>query len=182
MRVHVVPPRLPRRLHLAHLPGRSRTDERPARTGCRRGRPTARESVSRRTRDGNPELYVMTADGSNLVRLTNNPAIDTSPTWSTERHADAFTSDRSGSPQIYIVMRRPEPEQITSESCGDRPTWSPAPFNRNAYASRTGPGYDIRITTWPHRSAAAESGQGSTRARVRTERPARDRSCRRGRA
>jgi hypothetical protein len=31
-------------------------------------------------RDGNNEIYVMNRDGSNMMRLTNNPAIDTTPT------------------------------------------------------------------------------------------------------
>jgi len=31
---------------------------------------------------GNQEIYVMNKDGSGLRRLTNNPDIDTSPTWS----------------------------------------------------------------------------------------------------
>ena len=59
----------------------------------------------------------------------------------------AFTSDRSGSPQIYVIsadgtggVRR-----LTGESYCDRPTWSPPPFNEIAYASRTGSGYDIKI-------------------------------------
>jgi len=98
------------------------------------------------TRDGNSELYVMNRDGSNVTRLTSNPAIDTTPTWSPSGTQIAFTSDRNGSPQIFIIdadglnLRK-----ITSESWCDRPTWSPAPFNEIAYASRTGPGYDIRI-------------------------------------
>ncbi|MCX6551479.1 MAG: hypothetical protein NTY02_10815 [Acidobacteria bacterium] len=98
------------------------------------------------TRDGNSELYVMNRDGSNLTRLTSHPGIDTTPTWSPSGTQIAFTSDRSGSPQIYIIdadglnLRK-----ITAESWCDRPTWSPAPFNEIAYASRTGPGYDIRI-------------------------------------
>jgi len=97
-------------------------------------------------RDGNSELYVMNRDGSNVTRLTNHPAIDTTPTWSPSGTQIAFTSDRNGSPQIFIIdadglnLRK-----ITSESWCDRPTWSPAPFNEIAYASRTGPGYDIRI-------------------------------------
>ena len=33
-------------------------------------------------RDGNPELYVMNADGSGARRLTNHPARDQSPDWS----------------------------------------------------------------------------------------------------
>jgi dipeptidyl aminopeptidase/acylaminoacyl peptidase len=32
-------------------------------------------------RDGNPEIYVMHADGSRQTRLTNNPAIDDAPDW-----------------------------------------------------------------------------------------------------
>ena len=31
--------------------------------------------------DGNQEVYVMSADGSNKTRLTNNPAADSSPDW-----------------------------------------------------------------------------------------------------
>jgi Tol biopolymer transport system component len=33
-------------------------------------------------RDGNGEIYVMNADGSEQRRLTNNPAIDGRPSWS----------------------------------------------------------------------------------------------------
>jgi TolB protein len=97
-------------------------------------------------RDGDSEIYVMNADGSNQRRLTNHPAIDVTPTWSPTGNQVAFTSDRTGSPQIWMVgadgvgLRR-----ITGESYCDRPTWSPAPFNEIAYASRTGPGYDIKI-------------------------------------
>jgi TolB protein len=98
------------------------------------------------SRDGNPELYVANRDGSNLRRITNNPAIDTTPTWSPTGAQIAFTTDRTGSPQIYVMgadglnLRR-----ITSESYCDRPTWSPAPFNELAFVCRTGPGYDIKI-------------------------------------
>lgn len=38
-------------------------------------------------RDGNPEVYVMNADGSNPINLTNNPGYDTSPAWSPENNA-----------------------------------------------------------------------------------------------
>lgn len=31
------------------------------------------------TRDGNDEIYAMNTDGTNVVRLTNNPASDTYP-------------------------------------------------------------------------------------------------------
>jgi len=32
-------------------------------------------------RDGNPEIYKMRADGSQLTRLTNNPALDVGVAW-----------------------------------------------------------------------------------------------------
>ena len=97
-------------------------------------------------RDGQPELYVMNADGTGTRRLTNHPGIDTSPTWSPQGHQLSFVSDRTGSPQLYIVgtdgtgLRR-----LTFESHCDRPTWSPAPYNEIAYSSQTGPGHDIKV-------------------------------------
>jgi TolB protein len=46
-------------------------------------------------------------------------------------------------------------QQITRESRCDRPTWSPAPYNEIAYASQSGPGYDIRIFDFATRSSRA---------------------------
>ncbi|HMF94112.1 MAG TPA: hypothetical protein VKE96_07460 [Vicinamibacterales bacterium] len=98
------------------------------------------------TRDGNPEIYVANRDGSGVRRLTNHPGIDISPTWSPTGTQIAFTSDRSGSPQIYIMAADGTGlSKKTSESYCDKPTWSPAPFNEIAYASRSGPGYDIKV-------------------------------------
>jgi TolB protein len=98
------------------------------------------------TRDGNPEIYVANRDGSSVRRLTNHPGIDISPTWSPSGTQIAFTSDRSGSPQIYIMAADGTGlSKKTAESYCDKPTWSPAPFNEIAYASRNGPGYDIKV-------------------------------------
>jgi TolB protein len=97
-------------------------------------------------RDGNPELYVMNRDGSGTRRLTQHPAIDSTPTWSPTGAQIAFVSDRSGSPQIYVIGADGlNLNRLTSESYADRPTWSPAPFNEIAYASRSGPGFDIKV-------------------------------------
>ena len=99
-------------------------------------------------RDGNPEIYAMNVDGSNLRRLTNTQAGDSSPTWSPSGSQIAFTSDRSGKAQIYVMnsadgsgVRR----LTVDESEADRPTWSPPPFNEIAFAASTGPGYDIKV-------------------------------------
>jgi TolB protein len=99
-------------------------------------------------RDGNPEIYVMNADGSNIRRLTNHPAGESSPTWSPTGSQIAFTSDRTGNAQIYVMsadgsnLRR----LTVAESEADRPTWSPAPFNEIAFAGRTSrAGFDIKV-------------------------------------
>jgi TolB protein len=98
------------------------------------------------TRDGNMELYVVNRDGSNLRRLTNHPASDITPTWSPSGTQIAFTSDRTGTPQIYLIGADGLGlQKLTSESYADRPTWSPAPYNEIAFASRTGPGFDIKV-------------------------------------
>jgi len=98
-------------------------------------------------RDGNPEIYVANRDGSNVHRLTNNPALESSPTWSPSGTQIAFTSDRSGSVQIYVVAADGlgAVQRLTTESYADKPTWSPAPLNEIAFASRTGPGFDIKV-------------------------------------
>ena len=99
-------------------------------------------------RDGNQEIYVMDANGSNPRRITRHPGIDATPTWSPAGNQIGFTSDRSGSPQIYIVDADglSQPQRITTdESWADRATWAPAPNNEIAYAARSGPGFDIKV-------------------------------------
>jgi TolB protein len=101
--------------------------------------------ASNRDQSGNTEIYVMNVDGSNVRRLTNNPAADGSPTWSPSGTQIAFTSDRRGVPQIWIMGADGLGQQPLTSEYSDRPTWSPAPYNEIAYASRTGPGQDIKI-------------------------------------
>jgi Tol biopolymer transport system component len=54
-------------------------------------------------RDGNYEIYVMDADGSNQKRLTNNPANDSEPAWSSDRKKIVFVSDRGGTEGKYKI-------------------------------------------------------------------------------
>jgi TolB protein len=89
---------------------------------------------------------VMNRDGSSVQRITHHPSIDSTPTWSPTGTQIAFTSDRGGSPQIYVVNADGTGlTQITRESHCDRPTWSPSPYNEIAYSSRAGAGNNIRI-------------------------------------
>jgi TolB protein len=55
------------------------------------------------SRDGDFEIYVMAADGSNPRRLTKSPGLDARPAWSPDGKRLAFTSNRDGNYEIYVM-------------------------------------------------------------------------------
>lgn len=56
------------------------------------------------TRDGNAEIYSSALDGSDVRRLTDNPAIDVTPSCGPNNQL-AFVSNRQGTPQIWTMTR-----------------------------------------------------------------------------
>lgn len=52
---------------------------------------------------GDPEIYVMNADGSSQTRLTSSPGNDTTPNWSPDGTRIAFASFRDGNGEIYLM-------------------------------------------------------------------------------
>lgn len=73
------------------------------------------------------QIYVMDADGSSLIRLTNNPYMDTHPAWSPDGSRVAFVSDRSGDRDIYLMAPDgSELVNLTNNQFSDTsPAWSP---------------------------------------------------------
>jgi TolB protein len=65
--------------------------------------PDGRWIVFRSGRDGNHEIYLMDADGSNPRRLTDNAATDTMPSFSPDGRQIAFVSSRDGDHEIYTL-------------------------------------------------------------------------------
>ena len=92
------------------------------------------------------ELAAYIIGESTPRRLTTNHAIDTSPWWSPTGREMAFTSDRSGSPQVYVMDRDGgNVRRLTFDvSYTDSPAWSPR-GDRIAFVSRTSAGFDIYV-------------------------------------
>lgn len=76
-------------------------------------------------RDGNYEIYVMNPDGSNLERLTNDPASDLSPAWSPDGSKIAFASDRDGSSKLYVMNADGTAVTVLGSMYGQDVAWSP---------------------------------------------------------
>ena len=70
------------------------------------GRPAAGQIAFTTDRDGNVDIYLMHADGSGVTRLTNNPAGDFWPVWSSD-----------GTTELYATARDPwEEEPLRDEA------------------------------------------------------------------
>ena len=78
-------------------------------------------------RDGNYEIYSMNTDGSELTRLTADPALDAEPVYSQDGTSILFTSDRSGNFDIYSMNADgTNVIQLTDNPANDyTPTWTP---------------------------------------------------------
>lgn len=65
--------------------------------------PDGRWIVFRSGRDGNHEIYLMDANGTNPRRLTHDKARDTMPSFAPNSRQIAFTSNRGGDYEIYTL-------------------------------------------------------------------------------
>jgi Tol biopolymer transport system component len=74
-------------------------------------------------------IFVVNEDGSGLAQLTETPTpgFDAAPAWSPTGAQIAFVSDRSGSPQLYVMDPSGVTEtQLTFDPCfAANPTWKP---------------------------------------------------------
>lgn len=73
------------------------------------------------------EIYVMNADGSEVVRLTDDPASDGGPDWSPDGELIAFHSDRNGGSDIYVMNADGSNVVRLTDDPGEAysPAWSP---------------------------------------------------------
>ena len=78
-------------------------------------------------RDGNHEIYVMDADGSNQTRITYHPAYDDQPRWSPDGTRLVFMSNRDGNFELYLMAADGTNQmRLTNSPAAEGfPTWSP---------------------------------------------------------
>ncbi len=116
-----------------------------------RATPTAAPSPQPRivfvaNREGQFDLYTMSLDGTDLTRLTTDPADDRSPVVSPDGKRILFSSERGGNRDLYVVNAEGGGlARLTSDSAHDEaPTWSPD-GRRIAFASYRQGNYDIYV-------------------------------------
>jgi len=77
--------------------------------------------------NSNWDIYVMRADGSDPVRLTDAEYDDTDPAWSPHGRQIAFVSGRDGNREIYLMNEDGNEQQNLTNNAADdwTPAWSP---------------------------------------------------------
>jgi TolB protein len=103
-----------------------------------------------RSGDGNFDIWTVNRDGTGARNLTpNTPNSDENvPFWAPGGNQILFTSDRSGSNQLYVMnatdglgLRR----LTVAEAKTDRPRWAPMPFNYIAFVTGGDRIHDIAV-------------------------------------
>jgi len=88
--------------------------------------PDGARIIFQSNRDGNPEIYVIDANGSNPRRLTEHLGYDGEPTWSPDGAQIAFVSDRGGVYDLWVMdADGGNLRQLTSGAYAFTPAWSP---------------------------------------------------------
>ena len=65
--------------------------------------PDGRRFAFSSNHEGNQEIYTAAADGSDIVRVSQNPGLDAHPCWSPDGRRIAFASDRWGGLELAAV-------------------------------------------------------------------------------
>jgi TolB protein len=90
--------------------------------------PDGTRLVFESNRTGNWDIYTMRPDGTDLVRLTTDPAADVGPIWSPDGKHILFASERdAGDSEIYVMNTDGSGQRRLTRQPGDdsHPHWSP---------------------------------------------------------
>jgi Tol biopolymer transport system component len=103
--------------------------------------------VFQSNRTGVTEVYTMNADGTNVMRLTNNPAIDGGARWTPDGTRIVFSSQRGTAREIWIMNADgSDPRQLTNLGlASNMPDMSPDGSRVAFHAPRGDGEWDIYI-------------------------------------
>jgi Tol biopolymer transport system component len=109
--------------------------------------PDAKKIAFEANRDGNYEIYVMNADGSDEHNLTANESLDALPAWSADGRELAFESERAekGNRDIYVMSASNGTviDRLTTAAAADEmPDWQAMPAQAGCTVTGTA-GNDI---------------------------------------
>ena len=88
--------------------------------------PDGKKILFQSNRDGDHEIYVMDANGKNLIQLTHNKTSDSDADWSSNNEI-VFVSNRDGDREIFVMNADGSNQrQLTFNNANDvLPSWSP---------------------------------------------------------
>jgi Tol biopolymer transport system component len=115
--------------------------------------PDGTRLVFESNRTGNWDIYTMKPDGTDLVRLTDNPAADVGPIWSPDGKRILFDSERdAGDPEIYVMNADGSNQRRLTRQPGDdsHPHWSPDGLRIVFNSARTTPDLKAEWTKQYH--------------------------------
>jgi TolB protein len=98
--------------------------------------------------EGNPEIYVSTAQGRQVARRTRTAAVEASPCFSPDGSQLVYTSDAAGGPQLYLMPAGGgQSRRLATNISGycAEPDWSRGNPNLIAFTVRVGRGYQIAV-------------------------------------
>lgn len=89
--------------------------------------PDGKWAVFMSDRDGNQNIYLMSAEGGEQAALTLFLAYDGAPVWSPDGTKIAFSSERDGNAEIYVMDAAGANQKRLTVNPGEDsdPTWSP---------------------------------------------------------
>jgi TolB protein len=89
--------------------------------------PDGSKIVFQSNRTGKFQIYMMTADGTHVARITDSGGADAGPHFSPDGSKIVFASDRDGNSEIYLMNADgTEEKRLTNNPADDsHPNWSP---------------------------------------------------------
>ena len=114
------------------------------------------------SRGGNFDLYVMNADGTNVMRLTDHPANDFDPIWMPDGQSLIFSSERDSRSDLYRVwLKDRRVDRLTQHFVGRAIMPSVSPDGKSvAFAAQT----LQRLQFWEFQIHVLDLATGKTRA------------------